>query len=50
VNKAGGMFGSSTPSEQEMYEAITKYNESQWKNRYKSNRYGGSGSEKPPLE
>lgn len=50
VNKAGGMFGSSTPSEQEMYEAITKYNESQWKNRYKSNRYGGSGGEKPPLE
>lgn len=43
---------SNTPSDQEMYEAITRFNESQWKNRYKSNRYkGGSGSEeKPPLE
>lgn len=50
VNKAGGMFGSSTPSEQEMYEAITKYNESQWKNRYKSDRYKGGKTEKPPLE
>ena len=35
----GGMFGSSTPSEQEMYEAITKYNESQWTNRNKTDRY-----------
>ena len=35
----GGMFGSSTPSEQEMYEAITKYNESQWTNPNKTDRY-----------
>lgn len=51
VTKYGGfMGGSSVPSDQEMYEAITKYNESQWKNQYKSNRYGGNKEEKPPLE
>lgn len=51
VTKYGGfMGGSSVPSEQEMYEAITKYNESQWKNQYKSSRYRGKSEEKPPLE
>lgn len=51
VHKHGGYFGGSTvPSEQEMYEAITRYNDSQWKNQYKSNRYGGQGSGNPPLE
>lgn len=47
---AGVMGGSSTPSEQEMYDAITRYNESQWKNQFKSSRYGGGETEKPPLE
>lgn len=51
VQKYGGiMGGSSVPSEQEMYDAITKYNDSQWKNQYRSNRYGGGGEAKPPLE
>ena len=51
VHKYGGfMGGSSVPSEQEMYEAITRYNDSQWKNRYKSNRYGGKRNDNPPLE
>ena len=51
VHKHGGYFGGSTaPSEQEMYEAITRYNDSQWKNRYKSNRYGGKSNDNPPLE
>lgn len=51
VYKHGGYFGGSTvPSEQEMYEAITRYNDSQWKNQYKSNRYGGQGNGNPPLE
>lgn len=52
VKKAGGMFGSNTPTEQEMYEAITRYNESRWMEQHRSTRYGGgSGSEdKPPLE
>lgn len=51
VQKYGGiMGGSSVPSEQEMYDAITKYNNSQWKNQYRSSRYGGGGEEKPPLE
>ena len=51
VHKYGGfMGGSSVPSEQEMYEAITRYNDSQWKNRYKSNRYGGKSKDNPPLE
>lgn len=51
VQKYGGiMGGSSVPSDQEMYDAITKFNDSQWKNQYKSNRYGGGGQEKPPLE
>lgn len=53
VKKFGSIYGgSSAPSEQEMYEAITKYNDAQWKNQYRSNRYGG-GSKKeeiPPLE
>lgn len=35
----GGLFGSSTPSEQEMYEAITKFNDSQWAKRNKTDRY-----------
>lgn len=52
VVKYGGiMGGSSTPSEQEMYDAITKYNDSLWKDQYRSSRYGGGGKdEKPPLE
>ena len=51
VTKYGGfMGGSSVPSDQEMYEAITKYNDSLWKDQYKSNRYGGNKEEKPPLE
>lgn len=51
VKYGGFMGGSSTPSEQEMYDAITKYNESTWKDQYRSNRYGGgSKNEKPPLE
>ena len=52
VKKFGSIYGgSSAPSEQEMYEAITKYNDAQWKNQYKSGRYGGSTKEeKPPLE
>ena len=51
VTKYGGfMGGSSVPSDQEMYEAITKYNDSLWKDQYKSNRYGGNNEEKPPLE
>jgi hypothetical protein len=33
-----------------MYEAITKYNDSLWKDQYKSSRYGGNKEEKPPLE
>lgn len=51
VTKYGGiMGGSSVPSDQEMYDAITKYNDSLWKNQYRSNRYGGGNEEKPPLE
>lgn len=51
VTKYGGiMGGSSVPSEQEMYQAITRYNDSQWKNRYKSSRYGTKSSDAPPLE
>lgn len=51
VTKYGGfMGGSSVPSDQEMYEAITKYNDSLWKDQYKSSRYGGNKEEKPPLE
>ena len=51
VTKYGGfMGGSSVPSDQEMYEAITKYNNSLWKDQYKSSRYGGNKEEKPPLE
>ncbi|MBR5573723.1 MAG: hypothetical protein IKW35_04430 [Paludibacteraceae bacterium] len=51
VTKYGGfMGGSSVPSDQEMYEAITKYNDSLWKVQYKSSRYGGNKEEKPPLE
>lgn len=42
--------GSSAPTEQEMYQAITKYNESQWKNKYKSSRYGSGNNDKPPLD
>lgn len=42
--------GSSAPTEQEMYEAITKYNESQWKYKYKSSRYGSGSDDKPPLD
>jgi hypothetical protein len=34
-----------------MYDAITKYNDSLWKDQYRSSRYGGGGKdEKPPLE
>lgn len=47
---SGFMGGSSVPSEQEMYEAITKYNDSLWKDQYKSSRYGANKEEKPPLE
>jgi hypothetical protein len=53
VRTFGGiMGGSSAPSEQEMYDAITKYNNSQWMNQYRSGRYGsgGGGSNPPPLE
>ena len=51
VTKYGGiMGGSSVPSDQEMYDAITKYNDSLWKDQYKSSRYGGNKEEKPPLE
>lgn len=52
VKKFGGIWGgSSAPSEQEMYEAITKYNDAQWINQHKSTRYGGGPKEeKPPLE
>lgn len=52
VKKFSGIYGgSSAPSEQEMYEAITKYNDAQWVTQHKSTRYGGgSKEEKPPLE
>ena len=34
-----------------MLDAISRYNDAQWANQYKSNRYGGSKEEeKPPLE
>ena len=49
VAKYGGIYGeSSTPSEQEMYDAITRYNDSQWKNQYRSGRDGGSNGSNPP--
>lgn len=52
VKKFNGIYGgSSVPSDQEMMDAISRYNDAQWANQYKSNRYGGSKKEeKPPLE
>lgn len=49
VNKAN-MFGSEStaPSNQEMYDAISRYNADQWKNRYRTDRYSGSKNP-PPL-
>lgn len=49
VQKVGGLIGTSAPTENEMYDAITRYNSDQWKNRYKTNRYSG-GIDYPPLE
>ena len=51
VKKVGGLYGGSeTPSKQEMLEAITKYNDSQWMKQYKRPGSGAAGNEKPPLE
>ena len=52
VDKRDWMNNPIAPTEQEMYDAITKFNDSQWMNQYKSNRYGsgGDGGEKSPLE
>lgn len=52
VDKRDWLNNPIAPTEQEMYDAITKYNDSQWMNQYKSNRYGsgGDGGEKSPLE
>lgn len=52
VDKRDWLHNPIAPTEQEMYDAITKFNDSQWMNQYKSNRYGGGGDggEKSPLE
>ena len=52
VDKRDWLNNPIAPTEQEMYDAITKFNDSQWMNQYKSNRYGsgGDGGEKSPLE
>ena len=50
VFKMGGLVGSSAPTDAEMYDAITRYNADQWKNRYRSDRYKGGGGTPPPLE
>ena len=33
---------------QEMYDAITRYNQSQWKDQYRNGRYGGGNGSNPP--
>lgn len=43
------LWGNS-PTEQQMYEAITKYNDSREKNQYRTGRYGGGSKAKPVWE
>lgn len=48
VNKLFGA-GSEAPTDQEMYDAITRYNADQWKNQFRTGRYG-EGNNAPPLD